>query len=217
MAAESDFLEAVKQGDLGKVSQYLNTDPEAANNKDENGVSAVLLALYRGHAEIAEYLAQHSARLSFFEAAALGKTETLAEELQRDSSLARAYSPDGFTGLALASFFGRPGAVALLLAKGSDPNAVSKNQMQVTPLHSAVAHRDAERSFAIAKLLLEHNAAVNVAQQGGWTPLHQAAAHGNQKLALLLIEHGADTQAKSSDGRTPGDMAAQGVAIASTK
>jgi len=217
MGAESDFLEAVKHGNFEKVRQYLNTEPDVAHSKDENGISAVLLALYCGHAEVADYVAQRCVRLNFFEAAALGKTEMLEDELRRDPSLTHACSPDGFTGLALASFFGRPEAVALLLSKGSDPNAVSKNPMRVTPLHSAVAHRDAERSFAIAKLLLDHNAAVNVAQQGGWTPLHQAAAHGNQKLVQLLLDHGADTQAKSSDGRTPADMAAQNVTITTTQ
>jgi len=199
MAAESDFLEAVKQGDLQKVRQRLGTEPDLANSKDENGISSALLALYHGHAEVADYVAQRCARLNFFEAAALGKTEILEDELGRDPSLTHAYSPDGFTGLALASFFGRTEAVALLLSKGSDPNAVSRNSMRVTPLHSAVAHRDSERSFEIAKLLLDHNAAVNVAQQGGWTPLQQAAAHGNRKLVQLLLAHGADTQVKTSD------------------
>lgn len=40
------------------------------------------------------------------------------------------------------------------------------------------------------------------------TPLHDAAINGHQKLVKLLVERGADIQAKNSKGKTPLDVAA---------
>lgn len=63
----------------------------------------------------------------------------------------------------------------------------------------------------MATQLLAHGAEVQVAQQGGWTPLHQAAAHNHTAMVDLLLRHGADRNARSDDGQTPADMArAQG-------
>lgn len=39
------------------------------------------------------------------------------------------------------------------------------------------------------------------------TPLHDAAAVGNQKLVKLLIEKGADPNFKNKKGQTPQDIA----------
>jgi uncharacterized protein len=82
--------------------------------------------------------------------------------------------------------------------------------MRVTPLHSAVAHRDTKKAAEMAKLLLAQNANVNVAQHGGWTPLHQAAAHGQTEILTMLLQRNANVSAKSEDGRLPVDMAAEG-------
>jgi len=100
--------------------------------------------------------------------------------------------------------------VALLLARGSSPTAASRNAMRVTPLHSAAAHRENSTSLLMCRELLSHGANPNVRQQGGWTPMHEAAAHGRLELASLLLGHGARAQARSDDGRTPVDMALAG-------
>jgi ankyrin repeat protein len=46
-----------------------------------------------------------------------------------------------------------------------------------------------------------------VTQAGGWTPLHQAASHGREDVAKILVDKGASLAAKSDDGRTPLEMA----------
>ena len=48
-----EFLEAIQKGDLPKINQLLSTTPILANSKAKNGVSAILLALYYGHQDIA--------------------------------------------------------------------------------------------------------------------------------------------------------------------
>lgn len=205
-----DFFQAVKQGSREEVERFLDGDAALVNARDANGVSAVLWALYRGHREVAELLVEKGAGLDLFEAAAVGRRDILEGILEKEPELVSAYSPDGFTALGLACFFGSQEAVEVLLEKGADPNAVSKNQMRVTPLHSAVAHRDGPRALEMTRALVAHRAEVNVAQEGGWTPLHQAAAHGQTEIVRLLLEQGADTQALSADGRTPLQMAQEG-------
>ena len=205
-----DFFQAVKEGEQEAVGRFVAGDPALVNARDANGVSAVLWSLYRGHPEVADLLIDKGADLNIFEAAAVGKRNILAEMLEKEPNLVGEYSPDGFTALGLACFFGSKEAVEVLLEKGADPNAVSKNRMRVTPLHSAVAHRDGAKALEMSRLLLAHNAQVNVAQEGGWTPLHQAAAHGQTEIVRILLERGADVQAMSADGRTPAQMATEG-------
>ena len=65
-------------------------------------------------------------------------------------------------------------------------------------MHSAAA----ARHFPIVTILLAHGASPNVNQQGGWTPLHSAAQHGDRAMAELLLKHGADRNATSDDGTT---------------
>lgn len=205
-----DFFEAIKQGDKDEAGRFLERDAALVNARDANGVSAVLWALYRGHRELAESLVEKGASLNIFEAAAIDKRDILEDILEKEPGLVREYSPDGFTALGLACFFGSKEAVEVLLEKGADPNAVSRNRMRVTPLHSAVAHRDGARALEMTRALLAHDAQVNVAQEGGWTPLHQAAAHGQSDIVRLLLEHAAETQAMSTDGRSPVQMAIEG-------
>lgn len=207
MSTSVQMFEAVKSGDAANVIELLDAHPALVNAKNENGVSAVLLATYFGHREIVEILLARGAELNIFDAAAAGDLDRLKALAAEDTGLIGSYSPDGFTPLGLAAFFGRKDVLDFLLRHGADANAASKNQMRVTPLHSAVAHRDPEIATAMVESLLSSGAKVNVAQDGGWTPLHQAAAHGQLEIMKLLLDQKADVNAKSDDGSTPLRMA----------
>ena len=209
MDSKQGFIDAVKQGRLETVKSILENSPELAGARDENGVSAVLLAAYHGHKEISDYLLSMGVQLDFFEAATLGQKDAVQRSLEKDPSLATAYSSDGFTALGFACFFGHLEIMQLLLKAGADANAASRNKMRVAPLHSAVAHRDGPKALEMTKLLLTHNLEVNIAQEGGWTPLHQAAAHGQTEILRLLLRRGANPDARSSDGKRPADMSAE--------
>ena len=102
---------------------------------------------------------------------------------KRTLRLARAFSPDGFTPLHLAAYFGREAMAGMLLEHGAEPGAVSRNAMALEPLHSAAV----SRSLAIVKRLLERRAEVNARQHGGWTPLHAAAFNGDVPMAECLL------------------------------
>jgi ankyrin repeat protein len=207
MSTSVQMFEAVKSGDAASVIELLDAHPVLVNAKNETGVSAVLLATYFGHREILEILLARGAELNIFDAAATGDLDRLKALAAEDTELIGSYSPDGFTPIGLAAFFGRKDVLDFLLQHGADPNAASKNQMRVTPLHSAVAHRDPEIATAMVESLLSNGAKVNIAQDGGWTPLHQAAAHGQMEIMKLLLDRKADVNAESDDGTTPLRMA----------
>ena len=57
------------------------------------------------------------------------------------------------------------------------------------------------------KYLIELGADVNARDYNAMTPLHNAAATGNNELIQLLVEHGADVTVKNRVGQTVVDMA----------
>ena len=145
--------------------------------------------------------------LDAFECAALGEEARLAEHLSSDENAVTAVAADGFTALHLASFFGRPGAVRLLLERGADANALAGNGSGLRPLHSAVAARSEE----LVDLLLAAGADPDARQAGGFTALHAAAKHGDLGIAERLIAAGADAALRTEEGQTALDLAAPDV------
>jgi len=204
---EAEFLEAVKEGNAASVRQMLEANPALAGARAESGESAVLLSVYYGKDEVRELLLASGAPLDVFEAAAVGVRGKVEEWLKKDAALARAFSHDGFTPLHLAAFFGRAPVVELLLSRGAPVNEVSRNPSALRPLHSAVAHRQPQVALEISRALVAAGADVNATQQGGWTPLHAAALHGNLPLVRLLLEAGATPAAKNDAGQTPAALA----------
>ena len=84
-----------------------------------------------------------------------------------------------------------------------------------TSLHQALV--GGEPSVVMAVLLTggeaEINAVAEIVSPAGsasccWTPLHVAAANPNPEVIAMLLERGADTAARTGDGRTPCDLAA---------
>src|SRR5262249_56346032 len=75
--------------------------------------------------------------LDGFEAAAGGATERLADLLDDDVRRAGEWTPDGYPPLHLAAFFGYADAARRLVTAGADVDAVARNSMRITPLHSA--------------------------------------------------------------------------------
>ena len=198
-----EFLDAATGGDVSKVKAMLADDPALARAKDENGVSAIMKATYYGKRDVVAALLESGVELDVFEAAATGRSERLVELIEKDPSLANAYSPDGFTPLGFAVFFAQPRIVETLLNTGADVNLPSRESMKVTPLASAAAAKQTE----IARLLIAHGANVNARAASGHIPLHEAAGNGNVELVKLLIENGADLNARTDDGKTPLDFA----------
>src|SRR5262245_54719798 len=119
MARKQTIFDVISTGDPGRVRRKLAREPAALGERDENGLSPVMRALYEARPDIVEVLLDEGAELDLFEAAALGRTDLLGKLVGRSKQRAGAYSEDGFTPLHLAAFFGHADAVALLLDRGA--------------------------------------------------------------------------------------------------
>ncbi len=203
-AGAQEMLDAADAGDAAAVERLLAGNPGLAAVRGPDGVSVALRARYRGHARLAEQLADAVADLDLFEAAALGRVGRVEELVAAAPDAVSAESPDGFTALHLAAFFGQLEAAAVLLGAGAPPDVAAANPSAVRPLHSAAAGGHP----AIVGLLLERGADPNARQHGGYVPLHSSAARGDEVSVRLLLEHGADPTLRTDDGRRPLDVAA---------
>jgi ankyrin repeat protein len=199
METKQEFLKAVTEGNEAKVRELLKSNRALASITDEKGVSALLQAVYNGRNNVAEVLIASGIKLNIFEASAAGKTQRVRALLKTNRKLANEFSPDGFTPLGLASFFGHLDTVELLLNKGAEINVPSKNFLKAVPLRSAAV----AGHFEIAKLLIDRGADVNALGEGGETPLHEVAGVGRIEFAKLLLDHGANINARGDSGKTP--------------
>jgi ankyrin repeat protein len=118
---------------------------------------------------------------------------------------------------------GGPAGDAAPAAPPRDPSGlppVPAGGPGVYPLHAAAgseygegyagnAHRHAPESWlaAVKYLVEEIGADVNARDDGGYTPLHHAAARGDNEVILYLVSKGADVKAVSRRGQTTADMA----------
>ena len=197
-----ELFEAIKSGDAARVTALLDGDRSLLNAAD-NGVSAILFAVYNMRPELARLFTDRGADLSFAEACALGDLERVRALLERDPSLLHSRTADGFPAFALAIFFRQPIVARYLIEQGADVNAQAQNAMKVRPVHSAATTGDRETM----KMLLDRGADPNAKQQMDYTALHGAASHGDIEMAKLLLANGADPNAKSSDGMTAAEVA----------
>jgi uncharacterized protein len=198
-----EIIELIKTGKNDQLQQAIIDNPSLANQKNEQGISLLQFAAYCRNQFAVELLKKHKTELDIFEAASIGDKEKVTQLLEASPEQLNSFSPDGFTALGLASFFGQLPIVKLLLEKKANPNVPSNNPYKVTPLHSACAISQ----YEIIELLIRHGADVNAKQMQGVTPLHSAAHNGQTKIIKLLIENGADVNSKMENGQTPLVMA----------
>jgi ankyrin repeat protein len=198
------LIDAARAGDLQEVERRLTRDPENVHARAANGDSPLLLAIYAGAWPVIELLLSRGATHDVFTAAATGNTVALAPLLGADGSRIRAFAHDGWTPLHLASFFGHVGTARLLIERGADLAARSRNATDNLPLHAAAVQGHAD----VVALLLASGADPNARAEGGYTPLNLAAAGGHGVVVESLLAHGADLEARDAQGRSAAEHAA---------
>jgi ankyrin repeat protein len=173
------IFELIDAGDAEALHALLAREPEQAALRDDQGLTALMRAAYRG-GEVFAAVRAADPPLEPFDRIMVGESEGLPEPNAR--------TPDGFTPLHMAAFARNADAARKLLEAGADPNVVATASFaRVTPLGTC--------AFAgandVARLLLEHGADTALTGDGDATPLRVAEANGNDELRELLVAHGA--------------------------
>lgn len=205
MSSELDLFLALRAGDVESIKRAIEAEPGRALTRDADGTSLLLNALYHRHHDLVEFLLERIGAIDCFEAAALGRLNDLSTAATRSPSVVTSQSPDGFTLLHLAAYFGHADIAQWLIRQGAAVDAVARNPTLLRPLHSAVAAGSAR----VAILLLQSGADPDAPHRGGFTPLHSAAHRGDADLVDLLLAHGADLRRCAEDGRCAADFARQ--------
>src|SRR6186997_3692578 len=198
-----ELITAVNTDDAARVADLVAADPSLASSRDLGGVSAIMLSRYRFNRETTDALLAADPELDVFEATALGYIDRLRDRLMSDPGSVSAFSPDGFTALHYAGFFGKLEAARELIAAGASVDVYTTNDFANQPLHAAAAGRHLE----VCRVLLGAGADVNATQHGGYTPLHEAAQHGDVEMVELFLSAGADPAALTDDGQSAPDLA----------
>ncbi len=191
------FFDAIRAGDIAAVRALLDQDSALLQAKNAQSQSPILFSIYNRQKEIRELLLSRGAQLELHEAAAAGDLPRVKELVEKDASLAKSFSPDGFPVLALAAVFGQFEVTKYLHEKGGDVNAVATNGSGYNALTGAVASGHTE----IVKWLLANGAEPNYRYANNYSPLLTAAANGHLEILKALLAHGADLHAKTNDGK----------------
>ena len=198
------LLTAIRRRDAASVKTLLDADPSLAGQRAASGETPAIVASYSRSPEILALLRERGAQLDVFEAAAAGDERRLRELLDADAQLVDRHAPDGWTPLHLAAHFRHEGALALLLQRGADVKARSRNSNENTVLHAAGAGRAGR---ALIRRLLDAGVEVDAQQSGGFTGLHEAAGTGNEDVVTLLLDAGASPALATHEGKTPAMLA----------
>ncbi|CAG0915375.1 unnamed protein product [Notodromas monacha] len=228
LEAESQLLEAAKQGDLELVKKILTAHPQIVNCRDLEGRHSTPLHFAAGYNRVAvvEYLLSHGADVSardrgglvaLHNACSYGHLE-ICQLLVRHGASVNVPDLWKFTPLHEAAAKGKYDIVKLLLKHGADP--AKKNREGQAPL-DLVREGDEE----VADLLRGDAALLDAAKRGqltrvkrllspenincrdslgrNSTPLHLAAGYNNLEVAEYLLENGADVNAQDKGGLIP--------------
>jgi ankyrin repeat protein len=214
---------AAERGQTDTVSLLLDRGADI-NTPGEYGWTPLQLAAHWEHTEVARLLLDRGAKMDIFTACLLGDTATVDRLLTETPTLATTAGLNDAPPLHVAT---NPEIARVLLDKGASLDTVDSQGN--TPLGSAISRG----SHLVALLLLEKGASADACQLAALgekdrlvellesdasaisfkgriglnavigTPLHAAAQAGQVEVAQLLLERGADPNARADSGQTP--------------
>lgn len=174
--AFEDFFAAARRDDESSVVRLALRGFDL-NTRDENGNSALLLAIREESWRVVRFLLE----------------QPLVQVESRNTA--------GESPLMLAALKGQLPLVKRLIERKADVNKPGW-----APLHYAATNADPV-SADLVRLLLEHHAYIDAESPNKTTPLMMAARYGTPEVVKLLLEEGADPTLKNEQGLTALDFA----------
>lgn len=171
---------------------------------NDAGESLYRFALFHGHAKAAEAVKAQGG-LGFHDAALVNDVARMDALLGSAPWSIDLLSPDGWTALHLAGFFGSDAALERLLARGANARVMGRAFEQNLALHAAAAGRRIGKP-AYAKLIAA-TGDPDVLQKQGYTALMIAASNGFTAAVEVLLAASADRTIKLADGKSAADIA----------
>ena len=157
-----NLFEAAASGQLKPLISILDKQPVQLNTLALDGFSALSLACFFGHLEVAKELLERGADVNL--------------AANNESKIYPIHAATASTNLDI---------IRLLLSNGADVNAAQHGGFRA--IHSAASHGN----LAMLKLLLHYNAEINVKTDAGITPLRFAMDNENNECSLILRLYGA--------------------------
>jgi ankyrin repeat protein len=183
-----NLLDEIVDGRTDLVFEYCAAG-NSANSADKDGVSLVQWCAYYGDVSAIKFLLANGATL-----------DSLGDNL----------------GLIAACFHGHWKLCKFLIERGADVNRPEADTDE-TPLHTALCNTNRLAYNLVLRVLLAHGANPNCVTKKnvetgafmrdcrtkGETPLHRAAAFGDEEAIQLLLDAGAVIDAKDMNGESP--------------
>jgi ankyrin repeat protein len=182
------MLERIAQGETDLVFDFVEAGNSAAS-RDGGGVSLIQWCAYYGDVSAIQFLLRNGESLH---------------------SLGDNYDLNG------AVFHGHPRLCQFLIERRADVNKPLADTGE-TPLHASLCKADRKHHDQVLKILLSNGANPNCATRPAVeteafmrdvrtraeTPLHRAAAFGNENTIQMLLDAGARREAKDMNGDSP--------------
>ncbi|HEX6953181.1 MAG TPA: ankyrin repeat domain-containing protein [Gaiellaceae bacterium] len=174
------IFELVDTSDVDGIRALLAADPTARERRNDEGLSPLMHAAYRGRRPVFEAILEAGEPTDSWDRLIGGYADDLPAP--------DAWSPDGFTPLHLAAFVDNVPAATALLDAGADPDVLATASFaRVTPLGTCAF----SGALGVARVLLEHGADPHIGEAGEYTVEAEAVARGNSELARLIEAAGA--------------------------
>ena len=193
-----------------KIVRILIVKKGDVNVKDQNGETPLHFASYKGYLGIVETMVENGANINvkgingftpLHYALAHKDSEITRYLIEKGADINAKLSHNEYTALHLASQYDNTKAIIILVEKGADVNVKNKNGD--TPLHVA------SKTFGIGSNTVSTGRVSYNEFTGEKYYETSTSTYVYNRLAAvkLLVEKGADTNAKNNDNKTPLDLA----------
>ena len=204
------FRRAVLTGDLKTIKQGLDRDAALLYSRDAHGQSVYLLACYAEQTVVASFFESKGLELDVYEAAAGGKVDRVNALLRAAPGMVNMPNLAGDTPLHVAALCHRSEVLENAIAYGPDFAMGNPKRKNATAAHLGLQSAPKDAAEAMAFAMIGNGLDPNLATADGDTILHCAARRDYPRVIRLLLQKGANAEAKNATGQTALDFAVAG-------